>query len=118
VIDYHRYTTGPTGDVLVMEVSGRLDNDTSQFFFDCLQGEIEEGNRRVVLDCSDLTFLSSMGIGTLIRAQSRLKQRGGTVKLAAVQGVVADVLRVVHLDRLLDLYPDVDSAVKSFGAES
>lgn len=116
MIDYNRYTTGPRNDVLVMEVSGRLDNDTSQFFFDCLQGEIEEGNTRVVLDCSELTFLSSLGIGTLIRIQSRLKQRGGTVKLAAVPGVVADVLRVVHLDRLLDIYPDVAAAVASFAA--
>lgn len=114
MIDYHRYTTGPDDQVLVIEVTGRLDNDTSPFFFDCLEGEIEEGNTRVVLDCRGLTFLSSLGIGTLIRIQSRLKQRGGTVKLAAVPGVVADVLHVVHLDRLLDIYPDVDTAVASF----
>jgi anti-sigma B factor antagonist len=114
VIDYHRYTTGPDRDILVVQVSGRLDNDSSPFFFDCLEGEIEDGNTQVVLDCSELAFLSSLGIGTLIRIQSRLRQRGGTVKLAAVQGVVADVLHVVHLDRLLDIYPDVAAAVAAF----
>ena len=117
MIDYHRYTTGPNGQILVIEVTGRLDNDSSPFFFDCLEGEIEDGNTRVILDCSDLTFLSSLGIGTLIRIQSRLKQRGGTVKLADVPGVVADVLHVVHLDRLLDIYPDVDAAVAAFATD-
>jgi anti-sigma B factor antagonist len=117
VIDYHRFTTGPDREILVIQVSGRLDNDSSPFFFDCLEGEIEEGHTQVVLDCSELSFLSSLGIGTLIRIQSRLRQRGGTVKLAAVQGVVADVLHVVHLDRLLDIYPDIDAAVAAFAAD-
>lgn len=117
MIDYHRYSIGPNRDILVVQVTGRLDNDTSPFFFDCLEGEIEDGNNRVVLDCSELMFLSSLGIGTLIRIQSRLKQRGGTVKLAGVQGVVADVLHVVHLDRLLDIYPSVDAAAASFATD-
>lgn len=115
MIDYHTYTAGPANDILVMEVTGRLDNDTSEYFFGCLEWQIEDGNTRIVLDCKDLMFLSSLGVGTLMRIQSRLKSKGGTVKLAAVQGVVVDVLRVVRLDTLLDMYPTVDEAVASFG---
>jgi len=115
MIDYRTYNAGPANDILVVEVTGRLDNDTSEYFFGCLEWQINDGNTRIVLDCSDLVFLSSLGVGTLMRIQSRLKSKGGTVKLAAVQNMVADVLRVVYLDRLLDLYPTVDEAVASFG---
>ena len=116
MIDYQTRRIGPDESILVVDVSGRLNEDTSEFFFGCLEGVIEEGDTKILLDCSGLEFVSSLGIGTLVRIQSRLKRQGGTVKLAAVQGVVAEVLRVVHLDKLLQMYDTVDDAAASFAA--
>jgi hypothetical protein len=39
---------------------------------------------------------------------------GGEMKLASIQSMVADVFRVVRLDKLLDIYGDIEFARESF----
>ena len=51
-----------------------------------------------------------MGLAVLVRANSRLKPLGGKIALAGVKGVAADALRIVHFDRLFNMYPTVDEA--------
>jgi len=104
------------GDVWVIKVEGELDSYTSSDFFDCLEVEIEKGRDRIIVDCSSLEHVSSAGIAALIRAHAKMKRRGGDVKLAALKGKVAEVLRLTHLDRILGIYPDVRTAHQAFDA--
>jgi anti-anti-sigma regulatory factor len=43
-----------------------------------------------------------------------LKKVGGKFSLAGVKGTVADVLKIVHFDRLFKLFGSVDEAAKAF----
>lgn len=99
--------------IVVIELGGRLDESSCEYFFECMQTLIEEGHRRIVVDASDLGYVSSIGLGMLIRGQSRIRTRGGELHLAALQGAVFDVLRVTHLDRLFDIHTTVEEAVES-----
>jgi anti-anti-sigma factor len=56
-------------------------------------------------------------MGILVRLHKRLAQKGGNVKLAAVPGVVAQVIRLVRLDRIFQIFPTVDEALASFHGE-
>ncbi len=114
MMDYRTYRTGENNDVLVMEISGHLDNDTSEYFLECLDSIIEDGDKNVVIDCGQLKYISSLGIGTMIRIHSRMKGKGGNVRLAQVDGMVADILRAVHVEKLLNMYPSVEEARASF----
>ena len=116
MIDYETYRMGDDSDVLVIAVSGHLDNESSDFFFDCIRGQIEEGNRKLVIDCRGIEYISSLGLGMLVRANSRLKKVGGAVKLARIEGVIADVIKAVGLHRLFNMYPTVREACASFGS--
>ncbi len=110
MIDYQTYKTGENDEVLVIEVGGRLDTMSSDYLVDCVKGHTERGARKIVLDCSDLDYVSSMGLAGLIRANSTMKKLGGSVALVQVPGLVADVVRISHLDRLLNIYPTVEEA--------
>ena len=116
MIDYTSYRLEDAGNTLVLEVTGRLDSMTSGFLLDCIQGLIENGEKRVVLDLADLQTISSEGLAVLVRANTRLKKLGGKIALASVGGTVADVLRLVHFDRLFGLYPDVDEAAQAIAS--
>jgi len=105
-------------DVLVLEVMGRIDSDASNFLLDCIQGYIDNGENKFVLDCSDLAYISSMGLATLVRANSRLKSRGGRIALAGVKGVAADALRLVGFHRLFNIYPSVDEAAQAVESDA
>ena len=114
MIDYTTHKMGENGDILVVAVGGHLDSESSVFFFDCITGMIEDGAKKLVIDCRDVEYMSSMGLGMLVRAHSRMKKIGGNVKLARVEGLVADVLSTTGLNRLFHLYPTVRDACASF----
>ena len=114
MIDFKARTVD--GDIWVISAIGSLDTYTSVAFFDCIEAEIENGKQKIVVDCSALEYLSSAGIGTLIRVHSRMKKLGGDVKLAALKGSPADLLRVTHLNRVFGIYNDVEQACQSFKA--
>ena len=118
MIDFASHRLEDAPGILVLELTGSLDTQNSEYLMDCVQGHIEDGIDRIILNCADLEFISSIGLGTLIRAMTRLKKQGGTVALAGAQGGVADVLRLVRLNRLLGIYDDVGEAAAALRQES
>ena len=70
---------------------------------------------KLIIDCSGVTYMSSMGLGTLVRVHARMKKLGGDVKLAAVQGPVAQVMQVVFLHRIFQMYPTLEEAIAAHG---
>ncbi|MEO1237484.1 MAG: STAS domain-containing protein [Planctomycetota bacterium] len=105
--------TYPHGDdTLVVMVSGQLGANDVKPLEELIEHELTEAYNKLVVDCGKLASISSLGLGMLVRMQSRLKARGGAVALANVQGVVADVLKVIQLDKVLGMYPDIDAAAK------
>lgn len=110
MIDYTHYHHPEQSSVLVVQVAGRLDSTTADFLLDCLQGFIERGESRIVVDCMGLQSITSIGLATLVRANSRLKSSGGEMNIANASGVVAETLKIVHFDRLFHMFPSVDDA--------
>jgi anti-sigma B factor antagonist len=114
MIDWEIDKAGDGGDVLVFKLTGRLETTESEYLLSVIENRIEEGDSKLVLDCDRLSYLSSLGLGTLVRARARMKKAGGDVKLAGVHGVIASVISAVNLDRIFHLYPTVEAAVASF----
>ena len=67
----------------------------------------------VVLDLSAVPYVSSMGIGSLLRFRNEIAKGGGSVVLAALQKGVAETFRISSIDRVLPMYDSVDAAMKS-----
>lgn len=116
MIDYETYQTGDTNDITVVNVTGRVDNDTSDFFYECVASLVEDGATQIILDFQRVEFISSLGLGKLVGVHSSMKKLGGEVKLCSIRGVVADVLRTVGLDRVFHIYANVDAAREAFAS--
>src|SRR5262245_55846431 len=102
---------GNNRDIVAVVLSGTLDESNCDYLLKCVEDEILDGRRKLILDCGPLEYISSVGLGMLVRVHARMKKLGGDVKLAAVQGAVAQVLGVVGLNRLFHIYPTVDKAI-------
>jgi anti-anti-sigma factor len=113
MIDYEAYKADGSDDTIVMVLEGNLDATTSEFLLDCLQGHIDDGITKAILDCGKLEYVSSLGLGTMVRANARLKKHGGRIALTNVHGLIADAIRVVHLDRLFNIYPNIEEATQA-----
>src|SRR5262245_21087438 len=105
------------GDILSLRLKGDLDSTTTPDFDEAIRRHLDAGHTRIILDCQRMGFLSILGIGSLVALQTRLRRKGGDVKLAAIQGPVMQVLKIVRLDRIFDLYGDAEFARQAFGAE-
>lgn len=111
MIEFSREVS-PTG-VMVVKLGGRLDFEACDYFFKCMQDEIENGFHRIVVDCEDLGYLSSAGLGMLVRARGRVKKQGGFICLAQLQSGVADLFHFLHMDKVFRIYPTVGDALES-----
>ena len=115
MIDFSR-ALSPDG-ILVVKLGGNLDLASCEYFFDCMQGEIDDGHHRIVVDCSDLGAIPSAGIGMLLRVRSRLNNKGGLILLADLQSQISDLLHFVHMDKVFRIYPTVHAALEALGNE-
>lgn len=104
------------GDVHVWAIDGGVDSTTHDQFVEAMQAILDQGETKVVLDLTELTYINSMGLGTLVRLHGRFKKAGAGLKFANLHTNVGAVLRFAHLDHLFDLYDDVPEAVQAFGA--
>lgn len=115
MIDFNTHKTGDQNDIAVIELSGKLDNAAADYFFAYVESEVlEAGTTKVVIDCDQLSYLSSTGIGMLIRIRSRLAKQGGEIRLTRVHGMIADVLRTIRLDTYFQIYDSPEAAIESF----
>jgi anti-sigma B factor antagonist len=74
----------------------------------------EQGNRWMLLNCEDLAYVDSCGVGELVGADATIVRRGGVLKLLNPNHRLADVLAVTGLDSLFDIYDDELIAIASF----
>ena len=109
MIDFVREKTD--NGTLVMRASGRLDNDTQQYFFECVKDEIQSGNNKIVLNFEELGYISSVGLSTLVRASSEAAKDGGTIYLAKIENRILDVLNMVKFDKIFNIYGTEEEAV-------
>lgn len=103
-------------EILVVVLDGSLDSTTTDQFNQAIQNHLDQGRSKIIIDCRNVGYVSSLGIGSLVALQARLRKQGGEVKLAALFGVPAEAIRLVGLDKLLNIYGDLEFARESFCA--
>jgi anti-anti-sigma factor len=102
------------GEILAVILGGSLDGTTTEQFNEAIKDHLGNGRTKIIIDCRNVQSISSFGIASLVSLQARLRRSGGEVKLAALFGVAAEAIRIVGLDRLLNIYPDLEFARQSF----
>src|SRR5262249_41861523 len=91
------------GEILAVVLGGSLDSTTTDQFNQAIQSHLDQGRTKIILDCRRVDYISSLGLGSLVALRARLRKKGGEVKLAALFGMAAEAIRLVGLDRLLDI---------------
>lgn len=102
------------GDIQVIGCGGSLDADTVAAFKKVAYDLVGGGTTRFVIDCANLTFIDSMGLGVLISLLRRVRSRDGDVKVAALCDEVKTIFEITRLHRLFDVCADASTAVRQF----
>ena len=83
-------------DYVVVRCKGRLVAGVTDRFYREI-GELIPGNKRIVLEMSELTHMDSMGIGALVRLYVSAKSAGCALQLKNIGVSVRQLLGVTHL---------------------
>lgn len=102
------------GDVQVMRCGGSLDADTVSAFKKVAYGLVGGGATRFVIDCADLTFIDSMGLGVLISLLRRVRSKNGDVKVSGLSEEVKTIFEITRLHKLFDVCADCPTALRQF----
>ena len=99
------------GGTLVIRIQGRLDASTTDAFDQQWQSWLEPRVVKVMLDLSDLEFITSAGLRSVLALNKKLKARRGQLSLCGLNGVVSEVFAVSGISFLLPVFKSLDEAL-------
>jgi anti-sigma B factor antagonist len=100
--------------VSVITVSGRIDGSTAGEFEAALTGVTEAGNKNIIIDMSDVDFVSSAGLRVLVNTRKAVNSAGGKILLAEPSQQVVETLDIAGLDVLFEQFDDRETAIGTF----
>jgi anti-sigma B factor antagonist len=106
-----RFDDYKSGAILVAKVlDGRIAADVAPRFKEALIEYVAQGNRAIVLDLSDVTFIDSSGLGALI-ASLKVIGPDGELVLSGAQETVMSMFKLTRMNKVFRMFSDVDSAI-------
>ncbi len=107
----------PQAETTIVVVGrGRLDASVASDFKGELAALIEKGAQNLIIDLKAVEFIDSTGVGSLVSGLKSMPSGGGLV-LCNVKQRVMDLLELTWLDKVLDVYPDQETALESFAKQ-
>lgn len=102
--------TESKGDWTVVHIGGEIDLFTAPKLKEHIVDLVNDGKLKIAADLERVEFMDSTGLGVLVGALRRLKERDGTLALVAPQGPVLRVLDVTGLSKVFPIHESVSDA--------
>lgn len=100
------------GSAAILDVDGPLKlGETEESFRKQVEQLVEGGTKNIAVNMAGVTELDSSGIGALVRTFTTLKRAGGKCTLFAPNKRVSMLLKMVRLDKVLDVAEDEGTAL-------
>lgn len=98
--------------VPILRLRGRLEAAAAQDLLQKASGLREAGASVLLLDLSEVEFLASSGLGTLLLLTEEFRDSGGKLFLADLPQAVREVVDLLNLDQFLQIEPTVESGLE------
>lgn len=101
--------------VRIIKVTGRLDpGDGPDKLNELVQERAGEGENDFLLDLRSVTYISSTGVGSLIKCYRAVLKQKGRFKLLSPSQSVRNILAISKLDGVFEIFSDEKTALESF----
>jgi len=99
------------GDSAVISVRGEVDLYSSPGLRQEIKKQVKKKPAVLVIELSRVEYMDSSGVATLVEGLKNIGKKGGKLKLAGLTDPVRQVFNFAHLDKVFDIYPDLDKAL-------
>lgn len=99
--------------VSIVSVNGKMDTYAAEDFESGMLKILELGDSRIIIDFSNVDFISSAGLRVLIMVAKKLKAVNGVLYLASFKSYLKEMLDTVGFTSIFNIFPSVDEAIKN-----
>ena len=101
--------------VVVVDLSGRIKlGEGSSILRDTVKDLLSKGQKNILLNLGDISYIDSSGIGELVSAFTSVRNQGGELKLLNLTKKVTDLLQITKLYTVFDIRDDEAEAIAAF----
>ncbi len=106
--------------VTVVDLSGRITInekagcEAGGALHEFVRDLVKHGNKHILLNLRDVSYVDSSGIGELVGCLTTVQSQGGVLKVSSPSERVWNVLRLTHINTVLEVLPDEATAVRAF----
>ena len=102
------------GDVTIVTLPGENLDTSNAGTFKTAMAPVLESNRQVVFDLSNVEFVDSSGLGSILSCLRLLNAAGGDLKLCNMRKPVRVLFELVRMHRVFEISDTLEDAVKAF----
>ncbi|MBD3320613.1 MAG: anti-sigma factor antagonist [Chitinivibrionales bacterium] len=105
-------------DLTVVSVDGSVLQEHVPLFRMRLAELIEQGKKKIILDMSETTYLSSIGLAALVSIKSQAEDGAGDLVLVQANYLIANLLKITNLHKKIKVFENIDEAAGYFNARA
>ncbi|GLH73916.1 anti-sigma factor antagonist [Geothrix limicola] len=99
------------GDVAVLLPAGFINAHTVRDFEEGLEDLVEKGRYTILINCKDLSYISSAGLGAIMGLIETVREHGGDILLSNLQDNVFAIFDTLGFTQLYRVFTDEDQAL-------
>jgi anti-anti-sigma factor len=103
-----------SGDILICVLEGEIDISNSSQLRKTFDDFIKRNEKKVLVDFSDVSYIDSSGLATLIEMLQRIKKVGGKMRSCSMNQKVSNIFEITKLHKLFEIFDNRETALKDF----
>ena len=100
--------------IAILHLKGRLTVGEASSIRDNVAQVLASGRVNVIFDLSDVDYIDSTGLGSLVICYTTIKKQGGTLKLVNPNKRNIELLLLTKLHTIFEVFQEEQDAVNSF----
>ncbi len=113
-IDLGLHYIGAQLDIALLKIKGFLDTTTSSEVSNKLKEILNKGEQKLIVDMSNVNYVSSAGWGVFVGEIRTIRERGGDLKIVQMTPDVYEVFEMLEFNRILEYYETIEESVNDF----
>lgn len=99
------------GSALLLKARGHINTQSVALFETSTRQSIASNDAHVIIDVSEITYLSSAGLRAFLRLSRELSDSGRELALCGLQPYINQVFELLGFHKVIDIHSDVETAL-------
>lgn len=102
------------GNVLVLELIGRLDTTNYTAVETKVMSLVDAGEQNFLLECGKLEYISSSGLRVLLALLKKLGQKNGKLVLCSLNDNITEIFEIAGFSNIFSIEKTIDNGLAKF----